>query len=607
MKNLVLGFLTYFATVAIIHAQTDRFKKTMPVQRDTSIHVQKTASNTPTTTSTSKFDRLENTRPLAGTAVFNKQKTMPDGSIIKQNYTVSTLMATNVVNNSGGNVMNAKPIKNIINTSAPSRTPYGKEICQTEQSRITASNLSELSVDFSYSQQVANIYPGALYKFDDYYSGNWNAINYNRNPITLVSTVKNLKNNNNHMSSGCSPTQIVNDPSFANITQGVANLYGCFTKNREEMSQEGFKFTVYEVENQAEMAFKIGAAGHYLGISASNMFTSVNREKHKYLLIDATKEMFSINVQPAQNGLMVDPNATTADMMYISNVTYGARVLACVELDAYDKEVADKFSGGAEFLFVGGSTEVESYLKDLNTTMKISFYAVGGQSRDAQIAYSFDGVKQLCNNIISNLTYQTSQPIKYQFKNRNNEVVHSSSATDNFTTQSCMLERDMKVMATIDAIKLIDRSETDVDIYGQAWAQVFDRNGKEIMPDYNKDRLMDIKDNQHLNQNSFNDPRGYNPNIRATFTIPKEVYVGSKIVIYYWMMDYDGGSGDDFLGMRNGVMRKYNRNNLDYYVHEYKISGGEKQIPLSGEFVDRDGESGIKIETNIGFFPIPIK
>ena len=78
-------------------------------------------------------------------------------------------------------------------------------------------------------------------------------------------------------------------------------------------------------------------------------------------------------------------------------------------------------------------------------------------------------------------------------------------------------------------------------------------------------------------------------------------------MIYYWMMDYDGGSGDDFLGMRNGVMRKYNRNNLDYYVHEYKISGGEKQIPLSGEFVDRDGESGIKIETNIGFFPIPIK
>ncbi len=535
--------------------------------------------------------------PVLGATVFKKEKRLPDNSVITQTFTVSSPIASIPLNNNAsGNVSTAKPIRNVA-INPPVRTAYGKETCQTENTRISASNLSDLSVDFSYSQQVANIYPGALYKFDDYYSGSWNAINYGRNPITLVASVK---NNNG------SPVQVVNDPGFANITGGISQLFGRFTRNPAEIAQEGFRFNVYEVESQAEMAFRIGASGHYFGISASNMFSSSSREKHKYLLIDATKEMFSISVQAPQNGLMVDPNATTSDMMYISNVTYGARVLACVELDAYDKEIADKFSAGANYLVAAGQAEVEAYLKEMGTSMKISFYAVGGNAKDATLAYSFDGVKQLCNNIIAGLNYQTSQPIKYQFKNRNNEVVHSSSATDNFLSQSCTLERDMKVTASIDKIELLDISETDAEIYGQVWVQVFDNRGREILPDYNKDRLLDIKDNQHLNRQSFWGG-GYKPGINATFTIPKEVYPGSKMVVYYWMMDDDDSpNDDDFLGMRNAIQRKYNRNNLDYYVHEFYPKVGEKGKLLTGEFVDRDGESGIKIGTMINMYPIPL-
>jgi hypothetical protein len=593
MKTTILVILSMVLTVPSMHAQTGRSERQ---KLNTKNHVPVAEPAPPATLPKRGDFRTAPAVPSAGDAVFHKQKAMPDGSIIKQTYTVSTLRAGTPINNVRKTVADAKPQRSVINTSAPSRVPLGKEVCQTIQTQITASNLSDLNVDFSYSQQIANIYPGALYKFDDYYSGSWNAINYGRNPITLVSSVKNNR---------CSPTQTINDPGFANITKGVSNLFACFS---DVNAQEGFRYTVYEVENQAEMAFKIGAAGHYLGISASNMFSSSSREKHKYLLIDATKEMFSISVQPSQNGLMADPNAATADMMYISNVTYGARVLACIELDAYDKEVADKVAGGAEFLVFGGSAEVETYLKDLNTTMKISFYAVGGNSSDAQIAYSFDGVKQMCNNIISNLTYKTSQPIRYQFKNRNNELVLSSSATDNFLSQSCTLERDMKVTANITGVHAINPSETDLEIYGQVWAQVFDNKGKEIMPDYGKDRLLDIKDNQHLNKNDLQHVDSeYNPNINATFTIPKDVYVGAKMIIYYWMMEYDGGSGDDFLGMRNGTIRKYNRNNIDYNVQEYYFKGGEKTIPFTGEFVDRDGESAIRIKTAITATPIPIR
>ena len=608
MKNVIILIAICMYTFTTIQAQ-DTIKRATgrPVVMSPNTTTVKPTATVPIATTkppttTPKSESAQRIVPMTGTAVFNKQKTMPDGSVIKQNYTVSTMLAKNLVNNGGDNVMNAKPIKNVISTSTPNRTPYGQENCQTIQTRITASNLSELNVDFSAAQQAANIYPGALYKFDDFYSGNWNTINYGRNPITLVSSVNTSD-----------PTQVVNDPSFANIKNSIAKIFTGFPVDANKIRQEGLLFKVYEVENQAELAFKIGGAGHYMGISASNMFSSANKEKHKYLLIDATKEMFTINVQPPQNGIMVDPNATTADMMYINSVTYGARVLACVELDTYDKEVADKVAGGLDWGFVGGQASLETKLRELKTTMRISFYAVGGRSIDAKLAYSFEDVKILCNDIISNLNYQTSQPIKYQFKNRNNEVVKSSSATDNFITQSCTLDRDMKVTASITGINPINQNETDIEIYGQAWAQVFDKNGKEIMPAYNKDRLMDIKDNQHLNKIDFKGGNsGYSPNISTSFTIPKDVYVGSKIVIYYWMMDYDGGSGDDFLAMRNGngIMRKYNRNNLDYYVHEYYFKGGEGSLndglPFIGEFVDRDGESAIKIGTMIKVEPIPL-
>ena len=79
------------------------------------------------------------------------------------------------------------------------------------------------------------------------------------------------------------------------------------------------------------------------------------------------------------------------------------------------------------------------------------------------------------------------------------------------------------------------------------------------------------------------------------------------MVVYYWMMDDDDSpNDDDFLGMRNAIQRKYNRNNLDYYVHEFYPKVGEKGKLLTGEFVDRDGESGIKIGTMINVYPIPL-
>lgn len=49
MKNLVLGFLTYFATVAIMHAQPDRFKKTIPVKPTTTVPTTSPATSVPVT------------------------------------------------------------------------------------------------------------------------------------------------------------------------------------------------------------------------------------------------------------------------------------------------------------------------------------------------------------------------------------------------------------------------------------------------------------------------------------------------------------------------------------------------------------------------------
>lgn len=541
-------------------------------------------------------------------AVFSYQLKYNDGSSMKRTFSVLGNIAVKKNGTAKANALNAR-VQVLNQNTSDQKTAGGIKHCVSKTASLSAANIEQFGTVFASSDMLSNIYPGALYHMDDYYRGNFNAINEGRNGMTITSDNPNLNG----------PAFVnVGNPGSATLREAVRKLFSRQPGYGGAIGYNGFAYNIYKVESAAEMDFAVNAGGHYLMVAASNSFASSEREFHKYLVIDGIKNMFTLMATPGitntgetsgtmqaralqGQGLLADPSRLTNDLVYINKVSYGARVLAVVELNTSSKALADKFSGGAEFLVGGGSMALSAAMKEYKMNMKISYYSVGGDAAYATTVNSFEEMESNIRNLFSNTDFNNARPISYSLANINGDQVSLNTATDQFTTQSCSFDSDTRVDININAVELIDRDATDVEFYGQVWAEIIDNKGRLIAPLDGRDRLFDVKQDQHLNLPDFklgaSGTPSYTPNSTVSFIVPREDYPGARLVIYYWMMEYDNIGGDDFLSMRDGRTRKYKRNNMDYYTSEYQFIGGEQAQDFQGAFVDRDGQSGIWIKT----------
>ncbi|MBK7041779.1 MAG: hypothetical protein IPL09_00930 [Bacteroidetes bacterium] len=601
MKKIIF-FLAFIIMYEICHAQT-RFNNQKNISNGSlnknvsTVPMQKTpSSHTPSRDKFSKNVKWQN-------GTYKNTTKLADGSTLNQSYTINPRLET--VRTGSPKQNDIKRILKSDNESQPSKVAGGWEQCQTKEVKITASNVTDAYID--NSAQIANILPGYIYKFEDYIKGNWKPISENRYPITLIASVNNTNG---------TPSVVIENPNNGNIANAKNELFNRFTLDKNKISQEGFDYKYYEVESQSDLAIKMGASGYGWGIKASALMSSKKSNKHRYILIDATKSMFSIKCDPSANGI-INPAFATDDMMYINSVSYGARILACAEIESYSAEINSQIDANVDYGVAGGSANLNYFSNYTGSKVTIKYYVVGGPSDQVSTVYSFDELKASSNAVLKNLNYHNVQPIKFQFKNLNNDLVISSSATDYFLTQTCTYDKDPEtpknkmISVSIPNISKVDIQETDLELYGQVWAQVFGSDGKEIFPIGNRDRLFAIDVKQPLNANNLR--TGHIPNIEAKFLIPGNVQNGAKVIVYYWFMEYDGGSGDDFLSMQHGYKKRYNKNNIEYYVHEIPINwvsllsnGDNKENDptknankKSATFVDQDGESAIQVESQV--------
>src|SRR5450631_2613535 len=132
--------------------------------------------------------------------------------------------------------------------------------CASSSIVLTASSTSFLNAD--YEAQAGYIYPGAIYTFDNFFSGNYNEPPGPRYPITLVNS------NPNAVGPGYT---VVKSPSQSTVLAGVKKL-------RQSMTgpavNESFTYKVYETGNNATQALRISGGGSYAGFSASNDYSS---------------------------------------------------------------------------------------------------------------------------------------------------------------------------------------------------------------------------------------------------------------------------------------------------------------------------------------------
>ncbi|MFM9910965.1 MAG: hypothetical protein ACKVOW_16615, partial [Chitinophagaceae bacterium] len=401
-----------------------------------------------------------------------------------------------------------------------------------------------------------------------------------------------------------SPQETIQEPDINNTRNAIVNLFGRFTRKAEEIANGGYKVQVEEITSTSDLDIKVGATGYGGGFSGSNNFQFQKKTNARSFLFDCTKEMFTLDVAQPSGGFFTDPSRTTSDMMYISSVTYGLRIIAIMQFEISDESINNNFKASYDAIVGGGTAAIDIARNVTNNKATINMFVVGGQSNTVYTEYSIDAMKLRLQEIQKNLNYNNSAPILYNFKNMNNETVRYSSATDWFPLTSCEPKSESNKGATITAkiefIRIDNQADDDVDLYGTIRAELIDGAGNKVASQYGNAYLLNLKSNEYIRKEELKNYGANLPVNNLSFLIEPGNVQGAKILIHYWLNDRDGGSGDDPIKMR-GKDPDYSLDGNKHYVQTIYLDELKRgtSIQRPAQFVDEDGDYPFTITINI--------
>ena len=296
--------------------------------------------------------------------------------------------------------------------------------CTNSMVKVTLNDDSFMNA--SNEQQSANIYPGAVYTFDSFMSGAFNNETAARNPIRITTSAQGVSGD---------VFEDVETPTPDNIKNAVNKLYRRMPQSRTMTS---YQSTIYECNSLADQALKINAGGGGYGFKADFGYNTKNSEEHRYFLIDCTQEMYSLNATMPSVGVFANAaDAKKEGMMMMVNVTYGFRVLVSFDTKITSKEQGLNFGANYSGFGANANFDLASLTRASGSETTVKMYIVGGQNSGLLSTNKDDIIRRL-NEYFTNTTLQNAKPIKYQFRNMNNEVVVSKSSTDYFPEQHCI-------------------------------------------------------------------------------------------------------------------------------------------------------------------------
>jgi hypothetical protein len=293
----------------------------------------------------------------------------------------------------------------------------------------TTVNLSATSDNFlnnDYSGTTANIYPGACYTYANLTNGSWKEQTGARNSLMVTTDNPNIHGD----------TYVnVQNPNVGTLGTAVAKLFSRFTKTN---GQESLTYQVSEASNSAVYNLQIGAAASGYGVDLSNVYSTGNQSNHVHLTIDATKILFTMGTTPPDSGFFKDPKIEeTPYLSYISEISYGVRVLANADITFASEAEADQFKGSYSGYGVSVSLDVNYGSSSKNTSATINGYMIGGPGTQV-VAYSLDDLKKQIEKAFAGATYQNARPISYKVCSMAGDALNTYSATDNFNERSCV-------------------------------------------------------------------------------------------------------------------------------------------------------------------------
>ena len=249
---------------------------------------------------------------------------------------------TTTINLGGGKNMRIEMIRDASNlpmddqyrSSVASKSPSPASNAQWNCTNV-AMNFSAESKSFMSASQNQSSFPvGAIYRFEDFFSGNMNEISLGRRPFTMYT--ENIRTTG-------PVTQLVNDPRGSTITAALRNIIQPFSN---EVGSAGLIYRTFTSENEADFKLKVTAGGSYGAFQANASYDLNTYQKHVYLTFDVIKPMFKVIAERPDQGFFTDPAIAAANpsYIYIKEVQYGTRLLVNLDIMIQNRDDIAKIS-----------------------------------------------------------------------------------------------------------------------------------------------------------------------------------------------------------------------------------------------------------------------
>ena len=423
-------------------------------------------------------------------------------------------------------------------------------LCNTFTAKVS-SVVKEDVMTISNGNLIENFAPGLIYDVKALFNGdilNKEKFPYaqNRNPIQLITSVKNFDGLSNKID------ESISKPDKTSINQAIANFYQRHTTQAERTSIQNARFYSCAITSTAEFGLKVGASGHYLFFGAKAGFEMNNSQQYKSLYFEATKELFTISARPStEAGFFTTPPGDVSNLGDISSVTYGVRIIGKVDVENKNESMKGSLKASFEMGIAGAKVDLNTYTTANNSKSVVTLYAVGGQNDKIGVC-TVENIQSTIDSYLKSANYQVAQPIKLQFSAMNGQLIRFMDATDNFTYTECtpaaLLQESEQV--TVDNLSIIsdNPNNNDYDFYGKIWEMAYDKNGQEVPAQCGANMLMDVSGEQEID---LDDPalKVFNPGTTVKYNFLNGSSNGAYLDVYFALFDQDGdtdwGTGDD--------------------------------------------------------------
>ncbi len=298
--------------------------------------------------------------------------------------------------------------------------------CATSTVSLTANSPNFLSADAA--SMAGLIYPGAFYKFDDFFSGNPKPFIGKQHVLGLIIDNSNLKANDN-------PFINISNPNYETTYAAVGKLQN---ELKGPAGTFSFNSTTYETSDATASALQISGGGSYAGVTVSASYATASESNTVNVTIDATKILYTIRVVPPDSGYFIDPNVeNTKNLMVMGRVSYGVRVLANFTYTMNSSKDAETFKASYSGFGASANVDLNAVSSDKNVSSTINCYVVGGPGKTT-LQFNKKDLEKEIQNVFKNVTWQTAQPISYSFYDMADDVLGSYSNTDDFHERNCV-------------------------------------------------------------------------------------------------------------------------------------------------------------------------